>query len=147
MCTSPSCFTGNVRGSLKCDCGAQLRTVIIAMALGGGVVLYLNQEGRGIGLANKMRAYALQDTGLDTVEANHWLGFNDNEQDFRTGGILLHWLGITRVRLMTNNPAKIANLASQGIDVIERLPLMVGGNDCNAAYLATKAAKAGHLLT
>jgi GTP cyclohydrolase II len=143
-----ACFTGDVLGSLKCDCGAQLRAAMNAMASGrGGVVLYLNQEGRGIGLANKMRAYALQDAGLDTVEANHWLGFNDDERDFRTGGNLLHWLGIARVRLMTNNPAKIAILASQGIDVVERVPLKVGGNDCNAGYLATKAAKSGHLLT
>ncbi len=143
-----ACFTGDVLGSLKCDCGPQLRSAMSAMAAGGGgVILYLNQEGRGIGLANKMRAYALQEGGLDTVEANHWLGFDDDERDFRTGGNLLHWLGISRVRLMTNNPAKIAILASQGIDVIERVPLKVGGNAVNAHYLATKAAKSGHLLT
>ncbi|MEI4260261.1 GTP cyclohydrolase II [Roseovarius sp. D0-M9] len=143
-----ACFTGDVLGSLKCDCGPQLRTAMSTMAAGdGGIILYLNQEGRGIGLANKMRAYALQDTGLDTVEANHWLGFDDDERDFRAGGNLLHWLGITRVRLMTNNPAKIAILAAQGIDVVERVPLKVGGNDVNAHYLATKALKSGHILT
>ncbi|SEK39689.1 GTP cyclohydrolase II [Roseovarius nanhaiticus] len=143
-----ACFTGDVLSSLKCDCGPQLRTAMATMASGsGGVILYLNQEGRGIGLANKMRAYALQEAGLDTVEANHWLGFDDDERDFRVGGNILHWLGISRVRLMTNNPAKIAILASQGIDVTERVPLKVGGNAVNANYLATKAAKSGHLLT
>ena len=143
-----ACFTGDVLGSRKCDCGAQLRAAMSAMAEnGGGLLLYLNQEGRGIGLANKMRAYALQDAGLDTVEANHWLGFEDDERDFRIGANLLHRLGVARVRLMTNNPAKIANLAAQGIEILERVPLDVGRNACNAAYLDVKATKSGHLLT
>jgi GTP cyclohydrolase II len=143
-----ACFTGDVLGSLKCDCGPQLQAAMAAMAEGGsGVLLYLNQEGRGIGLANKMRAYALQDRGLDTVEANHALGFADDERDFRIGARLLAGMGITTVRLMTNNPAKVAMLEACGIRVVERVPLRVGQTVQNAAYLATKALKSGHLLT
>jgi GTP cyclohydrolase II len=143
-----ACFTGDVLGSLKCDCGPQLQAAMAAMAAeGSGVVLYLNQEGRGIGLANKMRAYALQDRGMDTVEANHALGFADDERDFRIGARLLAGMGLTRVRLMTNNPAKVAMLESCGITVVERVPLHVGKTAQNAAYLATKALKSGHLLT
>ena len=142
-----ACFTGDVLGSLKCDCGPQLNAATAAMAAaGGGVLLYLNQEGRGIGLANKMRAYALQDQGLDTVEANHHLGFDDDERDFRIGSALLARLGIASVRLLTNNPAKVAMLQAQGITVSERVPLRVGQTAQNARYLATKAAKSGHLL-
>lgn len=142
-----ACFTGDVLGSLKCDCGPQLNAATAAMAAaGGGVLLYLNQEGRGIGLANKMRAYALQDQGLDTVEANHHLGFEDDERDFRIGSALLARLGIASVRLLTNNPAKVAMLQAQGITVSERVPLRVGQTAQNARYLATKAAKSGHLL-
>ncbi len=142
-----ACFTGDVLGSLKCDCGAQLRSAMATMAAsGGGVLLYLNQEGRGIGLANKMRAYALQEGGLDTVEANYWLGFDDDQRDFRTGADILRRMGIGRVRLMTNNPAKVAILHDEGIDVAERVPLEVGRTAQNARYLATKAAKSGHLL-
>ena len=142
-----ACFTGDVLGSLKCDCGPQLRAAMAGMAeTGGGVLLYLNQEGRGIGLANKMRAYALQDAGLDTVEANHWLGFEDDQRDFRIGAEILRRLGIGKVRLMTNNPAKMASLAAQGVEVLERVPLRVGQTAQNAHYLATKAAKSGHLL-
>jgi GTP cyclohydrolase II len=113
---------------------------------GAGVLLYLNQEGRGIGLANKMRAYTLQDQGFDTVEANHRLGFEDDERDFRIGAALLREMGFSAVRLMTNNPAKIAMMRAQGIAVTERVPLKVGHTEENAAYLATKAAKSGHLL-
>ncbi|MFU8881987.1 MAG: GTP cyclohydrolase II [Rhodobacterales bacterium] len=143
-----ACFTGDVLGSLKCDCGPQLQAACARMAqAGGGVLLYLNQEGRGIGLANKMRAYALQDRGFDTVEANHHLGFDDDERDFRIGAALLARLGITSVRLLTNNPAKLAILQAQGITVTERVPLDVGKTDQNAHYLATKAAKSGHLFT
>ncbi len=143
-----ACFTGDVLGSLKCDCGPQLHAATAAMAeAGGGILLYLNQEGRGIGLANKMRAYALQDQGLDTVEANHHLGFNDDERDFRIGAALLTRLGLAAVRLMTNNPAKVAMLQAQGITVAERVPLQVGKTAQNARYLATKAAKSGHLMT
>ena len=142
-----ACFTGDVLGSLKCDCGPQLHAASTAMAdAGGGILLYLNQEGRGIGLANKMRAYALQDQGFDTVEANHHLGFQDDERDFRIGAALLSRLGIDRVRLLTNNPAKLAMLDRHGITVTERVPLVMGKTPQNAAYLATKAAKSGHLF-
>jgi GTP cyclohydrolase II len=142
-----ACFTGDVLGSLKCDCGPQLHGALSAMgAAGAGVLLYLNQEGRGIGLANKMRAYALQDQGFDTVEANHRLGFEDDERDFRLGAELLRRLGFAQVRLLTNNPAKVAMLQAGGITVTERVPLQVGHTAENAAYLATKAAKSGHLL-
>ncbi len=142
-----ACFTGDLLGSLKCDCGPQLRAAMAAMgAEGAGVLLYLNQEGRGIGLANKMRAYALQDQGFDTVEANHRLGFEDDERDFRIGARMLQDLGFGAVRLMTNNPAKVAMLGACGIEVAERVPLKVGQTRFNSHYLATKAAKSGHLL-
>ncbi|MFP7569714.1 GTP cyclohydrolase II [Marivita sp. S2033] len=142
-----ACFTGDLLGSLKCDCGPQLNAALAAMgAEGAGVLLYLNQEGRGIGLANKMRAYALQDQGFDTVEANHRLGFEDDERDFRIGSDLLRKLGFTSVRLMTNNPAKMAMMSRCGIDVTERVPLKVGENPHNTGYLKTKARKSGHLL-
>ncbi len=142
-----ACFTGDLLGSLKCDCGPQLRGALSAMGKEGqGVLLYLNQEGRGIGLANKMRAYALQDQGFDTVEANHRLGFEDDERDFRIGSEILKRMGFASVRLLTNNPAKIARMEAEGITVTERVPLKVGETHENAAYLATKAAKSGHLL-
>jgi len=110
------------------------------------MLLYLNQEGRGIGLANKMRAYSLQDQGFDTVEANHRLGFEDDERDFRIGADILKSLGFTKVRLLTNNPAKIAMMEKAGVSVTERVPLKVGETAHNRNYLATKAAKSGHLL-
>ena len=142
-----ACFTGDLLGSLKCDCGPQLRGALAQMgAEGAGVLLYLNQEGRGIGLANKMRAYSLQDQGFDTVEANHRLGFEDDERDFRIGADLLRRMGFSSVRLMTNNPAKLAMMAQNGIAVAERVPLKLGETDHNRAYLATKAAKSGHML-
>ncbi|MCW1951398.1 MAG: GTP cyclohydrolase II [Octadecabacter sp.] len=142
-----ACFTGDLLGSLKCDCGPQLRGAMAHMgAEGAGVLLYLNQEGRGIGLANKMRAYSLQDQGFDTVEANHRLGFADDERDFRIGAEILRKMGFNQVRLLTNNPAKIAKLESCGLKVTERVPLKVGENRHNEAYLATKATKSGHLL-
>ncbi|MEC9311354.1 MAG: GTP cyclohydrolase II, partial [Pseudomonadota bacterium] len=142
-----ACFTGDVLGSLKCDCGPQLRGALAQMGEeGAGVLLYLNQEGRGIGLANKMRAYSLQDQGFDTVEANHRLGFEDDERDFRLGAAILKEMGFSSVRLMTNNPNKIAMMEKTGIAVAERVPLKVGENAHNAGYLATKAAKSGHLL-
>lgn len=141
-----ACFTGDVLGSLKCDCGPQLHAALAQMgAEGAGVLLYLNQEGRGIGLANKMRAYSLQDQGFDTVEANHRLGFEDDERDFRLGAGLLQSLGFRAVRLLTNNPRKIAMMQANGIAVTERVPLHVGRTAQNAGYLATKAAKSGHL--
>lgn len=142
-----ACFTGDLMGSLKCDCGPQLRGALAQMgAEGTGVLLYLSQEGRGIGLANKMRAYSLQDQGFDTVEANHRLGFEDDERDFRIGAELLKRMGFARVRLLTNNPGKIAMMEANGIAVAERVPLKVGENEHNRAYLATKARKSGHLL-
>jgi len=142
-----ACFTGDVLGSLKCDCGAQLAAALTRIAAeGSGILLYMNQEGRGIGLANKMRAYALQDQGYDTVEANHRLGFEDDERDFSLGGEMLKAMGFSAVRLMTNNPKKIAMMRKAGIEVTERVALKVGRTAYNDAYLATKAAKSGHLL-
>lgn len=142
-----ACFTGDLLGSLKCDCGPQLRGALAQMgAEGAGVLLYLNQEGRGIGLANKMRAYSLQDQGFDTVEANHRLGFEDDERDFRLGSDILKKMGFSAVRLLTNNPAKIDIMTRNGIDVTERVPLKVGETAYNRGYLATKASKSGHLL-
>ena len=142
-----ACFTGDLMGSLKCDCGPQLRGALAQMGEEeAGVLLYLNQEGRGIGLANKMRAYSLQDQGFDTVEANHRLGFEDDERDFRIGADILKRMGFSSVRLLTNNPAKIAMMQQNGIEVAERVPLKVGETAHNRAYLATKAKKSGHLL-
>ena len=142
-----ACFTGDIMGSLKCDCGPQLRAALAQMGEeGAGVLLYLNQEGRGIGLANKMRAYSLQDQGFDTVEANHRLGFEDDERDFRIGADILKRMGFSSVRLLTNNPRKIAMMEDHGISVAERVPLKVGETVQNRAYLETKARKSGHLL-
>ena len=142
-----ACFTGDVLGSLKCDCGPQLRAALAQMGEeGAGVLLYLNQEGRGIGLANKMRAYSLQDQGFDTVEANHRLGFEDDERDFRIGAEILRKLGFSSVRLLTNNPKKLAMMEGCGLHVTERVALRVGETAENRAYLATKVAKSGHLL-
>ncbi|MDJ0822636.1 MAG: GTP cyclohydrolase II [Paracoccaceae bacterium] len=142
-----ACFTGDLLGSLKCDCGPQLNAALAHMGQEGeGVLLYLNQEGRGIGLANKMRAYALQDQGFDTVEANHRLGFEDDERDFRLGAQILRKMGFGAVRLMTNNPAKIAMIERCDLEVTERVPLKFGENPHNVGYLATKARKSGHML-
>ncbi|HRO13987.1 MAG TPA: GTP cyclohydrolase II [Paracoccus sp. (in: a-proteobacteria)] len=142
-----ACFTGDVLGSLKCDCGPQLAAALAAMGqAGAGVLMYLNQEGRGIGLANKMRAYGLQNQGFDTVEANHRLGFEDDERDFRLGAAMLRSLGFSAVRLMTNNPRKVAMMEAHGIRVAERVPLIVGRNPHNDAYLDIKKSKSGHLL-
>ena len=142
-----ACFTGDVLGSLKCDCGPQLHAALAQMGEeGAGVLLYLDQEGRGIGLANKMRAYALQDQGFDTVDANHRLGFEDDERDFRAGADILKRMGFAEVRLMTNNPNKVSNMERFGMNVVERVPLKVGRGPQNTDYLDTKAAKSGHLL-
>ncbi|MDJ0627978.1 MAG: GTP cyclohydrolase II [Rhodobacter sp.] len=142
-----ACFTGDLLGSLKCDCGPQLRAALGHMGReGAGVLLYLNQEGRGIGLANKMRAYSLQDQGFDTVEANHRLGFEDDERDFRIGADILRRMGFSDVRLLTNNPAKVDMLQACGLTVTERVPLKAGLNPLNAKYLDTKAKKSGHIL-
>lgn len=140
------CLTGDVFGSLKCDCGPQLKEALrIIGEAGGGVLLYLRQEGRGIGLANKLRAYALQDRGLDTVDANQRLGFADDERDYSHAAAMLRALGIDRVRLLTNNPNKVAGLERAGITVIERVPHHMPANPHNADYLATKRKKSGHL--
>ena len=142
-----ACFTGDILGSLKCDCGAQLATALEQIAKeGAGVLLYLNQEGRGIGLANKLRAYALQDQGFDTVEANHRLGFEDDERDFQIGAHILAQMGFSSTRLMTNNPAKVSKMEEAGIKVQERVPHHVGETAENRGYLQTKAAKSGHML-
>ena len=140
------CLTGDVFGSLKCDCGPQLREALrLIAAAGGGVLLYLRHEGRGIGLANKLRAYALQDRGLDTVEANERLGFADDERDYDHAAAMLRALGIERVRLLTNNSAKVDGLAAAGIEIVERVAHHMPANPHNADYLAVKRAKSGHL--
>ncbi len=141
------CFTGDLLGSLKCDCGQQLQGAIARISqAGGGVLLYLAQEGRGIGLINKLRAYALQDQGFDTVEANERLGFEADERLFLPAAEMLRQLGFARVRLMTNNPDKVEALTGFGIDVVERVPHAFPANDHNAFYLSTKARKSGHLI-
>lgn len=142
-----ACLTGDVLGSLKCDCGPQLRAALGAIAgEGAGVLLYLQQEGRGIGLVNKLRAYALQDQGFDTVDANLRLGFEIDERDFSLAARMLELLGVASVRLMTNNPAKVAGLEAAGIRVAERVRHDMGSNPHNEAYLATKRDRTGHLL-
>jgi GTP cyclohydrolase II len=141
------CFTGDLLGSLKCDCGQQLRGAIEAIAkAGGGVLLYLAQEGRGIGLINKLRAYRLQDQGFDTVEANERLGFEADERLYGIAARMLTLLGYDSVALMTNNPDKVAALEAAGIKVTSRVPHSFPDNEHNRAYLETKAAKAGHIF-
>ncbi len=140
-----SCFTGDLLESLRCDCGPQLHAAIEAMALeGGGVILYLMQEGRGIGLANKMRAYRLQTEGLDTVDANRLLGFADDARDFALAAKMLKALDITQVRLMSNNPRKAEGLGKQGVEVVECVPHHVGQQEHNATYLQTKTTRLQH---
>ena len=140
------CLTGDVFGSLKCDCGPQLKAALdILGKAGGGVLLYMRQEGRGIGLANKLRAYALQDRGLDTVDANRRLGFADDERNYAMAAAILRALGIDRVRLLTNNPAKVAGLEGEGIAVIERVAHHMPTNPHNADYIATKKKRSGHI--
>ena len=142
-----TCFTGDVLGSLKCDCGPQLNSALEQISEhGSGLLLYLNQEGRGIGLANKMRAYSLQDEGFDTVDANHRLGFDDDERDYKIGAEILKRLGFSKVNLLTNNPHKVSMLEENGITVAKRLPLKTGKTDFNKKYLATKAKKSGHIF-
>lgn len=140
-----ACFTGDLIGSLRCDCGDQLRGAIRAIAaLGAGVVVYLPQEGRGIGLVNKIRAYALQDAGFDTIDANTHLGFEPDERGYAAAGEILRRLGISRIRLLTNNPGKRAALAGLGVEVVDRLPLVIAANPHNEAYLRTKQLRDGH---
>lgn len=141
------CFTGDLLGSLRCDCGDQLKGAIAAIgAAGGGVLIYLAQEGRGIGLVNKLRAYELQDRGADTLEANRTLGFEPDERAFQPAAEMLKALGITSVRLLTNNPAKVAALTRAGIAVAERVPHRFPANDHNEPYLKAKARGLGHLF-
>jgi GTP cyclohydrolase II len=141
------CLTGDVLGSLKCDCGPQLHAAIHSMeATGWGILLYLRQEGRGIGLVNKLRAYALQDQGFDTVDANTRLGFAVDARDFRVAARMLDLLGQTRIRLLTNNPEKVRVLEATGITVAERVPIALPPNPFNAKYLATKRDRTGHQL-
>ena len=140
------CLTGDLFGSLKCDCGPQFHEALRLLgADGGGVLLYLRQEGRGIGLGNKLRAYALQDRGLDTIEANRRLGFADDERSYGVAAAMLRALGVDKVRLLTNNPAKVAGLEAAGIKVVERVAHHMPVNLHNADYLATKKARSGHL--
>jgi GTP cyclohydrolase II len=142
-----ACLTGDVFASLRCDCGDQLAMAIASIeALGGGILLYLNQEGCGIGLANKMRAYRLQDQGLDTIDANTTLGFERDERRYDTAARMLAMMGVQRVALLTNNPSKVGGLQQAGIEVIERLPLLAPVRSDNRGYLETKRRRAGHLF-
>jgi 3,4-dihydroxy 2-butanone 4-phosphate synthase/GTP cyclohydrolase II len=142
------CMTGDVLRSLRCDCGAQAQAALAAIASAGqGVFIYLRQEGRGIGLGNKLRAYALQDAGVDTVDANLELGFDVDGRDFAVAAEILRALGVGGVRLLTNNPQKIQDLERGGVAVTARVPLEVDPNPHNAAYLAAKRQRLGHLLS
>ena len=140
------CLTGDVFHSSRCDCGEQLDEAINQMAAEGGVILYLRQEGRGIGLLNKIRAYQLQDQGADTVEANEKLGFAADLRDYSICYGMLKHLNVQSLRLMTNNPRKVKALEEGGVNIEERLPLEVGRNPHNESYLSTKASKLGHWL-
>jgi GTP cyclohydrolase II len=141
------CLTGDVLGSLKCDCGSQLDAALCAIAASGwGILLYLRQEGRGIGLVNKLRAYALQDQGFDTVDANLRLGFQDDERDFAVAARMLAKLPRSAIRLLTNNPKKVAALRAEGVEVVEQVPLKVAESVHNRDYLATKRDRSGHQL-
>jgi 3,4-dihydroxy 2-butanone 4-phosphate synthase/GTP cyclohydrolase II len=141
------CFTGDVLGSLRCDCGEQLQQAMRLIAqVGQGVILYLRQEGRGIGLEHKLKAYNLQDQGYDTVDANLLLGHQADEREYSAAAAILNDLGITSIRLMTNNPAKIDQLEKLGIDIDERMPMPSTVTQDNAAYLATKIQRMRHLL-
>ncbi len=142
-----ACLTGDVFGSRRCDCGDQLRLALVRLQeAGGGIILYLAQEGRGLGLANKMRTYKLQDAGLDTVDANTTLGFDDDERDYGVAARMLQMLGATRVVLLTNNPDKLDSLAKAGIEISGRMALETPVNADNRRYLTAKAARAGHQL-
>ncbi len=138
------CLTGDTIGSLKCDCGEQLDFALDLITKEGGLVIYHRQEGRNIGLLNKVNAYALQDQGYDTVAANHQLGFKADERTYEIVEYILHYLGIKKIKLLTNNPAKIESLSD--IDIVERLPIKIESNPYNAKYLEVKKEQMGHLL-
>ncbi len=141
------CLTGDALFSRRCDCGAQLESALRRIAAEGrGVLLYLRQEGRGIGLLNKIRAYRLQDAGADTVQANHELGFAADQRNYDSCAGMLRHLGVANLRLMTNNPRKVEALRQLGVAIAERIPLVIDGNPFNRRYLSTKAEKLGHLL-
>jgi 3,4-dihydroxy 2-butanone 4-phosphate synthase/GTP cyclohydrolase II len=142
-----SCFTGDILGSMRCDCGEQLHKAMEAVEKEGkGVVLYMNQEGRGIGLLNKLRAYKLQEQGMDTVEANLHLGFPMDKRDYGIGAQILRYLGITKLKLLSNNPQKRAGLLGYGIEIVETIPIIGTVNPHNEKYLQTKKDKMGHSL-
>jgi GTP cyclohydrolase II len=142
------CLTGDAIGSLRCDCRDQLETALRTIgSLENGILLYMRQEGRGIGLTNKIRAYGLQDYGYDTVEANLALGFRDDEREYSSAAHMLDSLKVKSIRLMTNNPKKIDELKAYGINITDRIPLIIPPNQFNEFYLRTKAAKSGHLMT
>ncbi|MCA9708089.1 MAG: GTP cyclohydrolase II [Myxococcales bacterium] len=141
------CLTGDVLGSNRCDCGEQLHVALRRFAAGEhGVLLYLRQEGRGIGIANKVRAYALQDEGFDTVDANRHLGFDDDLRRYDMAAAMLEALGLASIELHTNNPKKVEGLREAGVDVVRRVPLQVAPREENRRYLATKRQRSGHLL-
>jgi len=143
-----SCFTGDIFGSMRCDCGLQLHKAMeMVDAEGKGVVIYLSQEGRGIGLVNKIKAYKLQDEGLDTFQANIELGFGEDERDYGVGASIMHALGLGKVKLISNNPVKRAGLEGYGINIVETIPLIIESNPHNKFYLETKANKMGHNMT
>jgi 3,4-dihydroxy 2-butanone 4-phosphate synthase/GTP cyclohydrolase II len=140
-----SCMTGDILGSLRCDCGDQLHKALKMIEdAGKGLVLYMNQEGRGIGLLNKLKAYKLQEQGLDTVEANLQLGFGMDERDYGVGAQILRHMGISKMKLMSNNPRKRAGLLGYGLEVVETIPIEIKSNKHNEKYLATKRDKMGH---
>lgn len=142
-----SCVTGDIFGSKRCDCGSQLHKAMeMIEAEGKGVILYMNQEGRGIGLMNKLKAYKLQENGMDTVEANHHLGFKMDERDYGVGAQILRSLGISKIRLLTNNPRKRAGLLGYGLEIVENIPIVIPPNPYNEKYLKTKKEKMGHTL-
>ncbi|PIQ43910.1 MAG: bifunctional 3,4-dihydroxy-2-butanone-4-phosphate synthase/GTP cyclohydrolase II [Gammaproteobacteria bacterium CG11_big_fil_rev_8_21_14_0_20_46_22] len=142
-----SCVTGDIFSSQRCDCGEQLAVALDKIQAEGGVLLYLNQEGRGIGLANKIKAYALQEQGLDTIEANHQLGFPADMRSFSIAADMLKHLGVKKIALMTNNPRKLEELSDYGLEVVERVPLEIDAHENNKAYLKAKKQKLGHFLS